>query len=73
MQDVTDCCTEAMGGHLFQCNHCDHLRYSYHSCKNRSCPTCHESDRKTWLGKRRRERLPGPYFHAVFKVPRELH
>jgi hypothetical protein len=62
-----------MGGHLFRCSHCDHLRYSYHSCKNRSCPACHESDRKVWLEKRRREQLPVPYYHAVFTVPRELH
>jgi hypothetical protein len=73
MQDVVDCRTERMGGHLFQCSHCDHLRYSYHSCKNRSCPACHESDRKAWLDKRRREQLPVPYYHAVFTVPRELH
>jgi hypothetical protein len=62
-----------MGGHLFRCSHCDHLRYSYHSCKNRSCPACHESDRKSWLEKRKREQLPVPYYHAVFTVPRELH
>jgi len=40
--------------------------------KNRSCPTCHESDRKAWLEKRRQERLPVPYFHAVFTLPKEL-
>jgi len=73
MQDVVDCRTERMGGHLFRCSRCDHLRYSYHSCKNRSCPACHESDRKSWLEKRKREQLPVPYYHAVFTVPRELH
>ena len=72
MQDVVDCRTERMGGHLFRCSHCDHLRYSYHSCKNRSCPACHESDRKGWLEKRKREQLPVPYYHAVFTVPKEL-
>ena len=73
MQDVVDCRTERMGGHLFRCSHCDHLRYSYHYCKNRSCPACHESDRKSWLEKRKREQLPVPYYHAVFTVPKELH
>jgi len=73
MRDIIDCRTERMGGHLYQCSHCDHLRYSYHSCKNRSCPTCHESDRKVWLEKRRQERLPVSYYHAVFTVPRALH
>jgi hypothetical protein len=72
IQDITDCRTEVMGGHVFQCNHCKQLRYAYHSCKNRSCPTCHEADRKAWLEKRRQERLPVPYFHAVFTLPKEL-
>jgi hypothetical protein len=62
-----------MGGHVFRCDHCDQVRYAYHSCKNRSCPTCHESDRKAWLEKRQQERLPVPYFHAVFTLPKELH
>lgn len=73
IQDIIDCRTEVMGGHVFVCNHCEQLRYAYHSCKNRSCPTCHESDRNAWLGKRRQERLPVPYFHAVFTLPKELH
>jgi hypothetical protein len=43
------------------------------SCKNRSCPARYESDRKSWLEKRKREQLPVPYYHAVFTVPKELH
>jgi hypothetical protein len=73
IQDITDCRTNVMGGHVFQCNHCEQLHYAYHSCKNRSCPTCHEADRKVWLEKRQQERLPVPYFHAVFTIPKELH
>lgn len=71
--DIINCRTEIMGGHAFVCVHCDHVRYSYHSCKNRSCPTCHEADRIAWLEKRQQERLPVPYFHAVFTIPKELH
>jgi hypothetical protein len=71
--DIIDCRTEVMGGHTFVCDSCNHVRYAYHSCKNRSCPTCHESDRKVWLEKRQKERLPVPYFHAVFTLPKELH
>jgi hypothetical protein len=71
--DIIDCRTAVMGGHAFVCDACDHVRYAYHSCKNRSCPACHESDRKVWLEKRKKERLPVPYFHAVFTLPKELH
>lgn len=71
--DIIDCRTALMGGHVFVCDDCEHVHYAYHSCKNRSCPTCHESDRKAWLEKRKKERLPVPYFHAVFTLPKELH
>ena len=73
IQDIIDCRTDVMGGHVFLCSHCEQLRYSYHSCKNRSCPSCHEADRNTWLEKRRREQLPVPYYHAVFTIPKESH
>jgi hypothetical protein len=71
--DICACRTEALGGHLAQCDHCAHLRYSYHSCKNRSCPKCHKNDTERWFEKRREELLPVAYFHLVFTVPKELH
>jgi len=71
--DIIHCRTAVMGGHAFVCDSCNHVRYAYHSCKNRSCPACHESDRIIWLKKRKKERLPVPYFHAVFTLPKELH
>ena len=73
LQDLADCRTESFGGHLAVCNHCGIWRYSYHSCRNRSCPKCHGSDTKKWLDERRRDLLPVPYFHLVFTVPKELH
>lgn len=70
--DIIDCRTEALGGHLVQCDHCSILDYAYHSCKNRSCPKCHGKDTQRWLDKRRFELLPVIYFHVVFTLPREL-
>ena len=46
--------------------------HSYHSCKNRSCPTCHRDETERWLAKRRTELLPCPYFHVTVTVPAEL-
>jgi len=57
-QDILNCRTEAMGGHLFACDHCGHQIYSYHSCRNRSCPKCHGDDTEDWLKNRRKELLP---------------
>ena len=72
LTDIGACRTEVFGGHLAQCDQCGHQHYSYHSCRNRSCPQCHTGDQRRWLDKRRAELLPIPYFHAVFTLPEEL-
>jgi len=70
---ITACRTEAMGGHLEECDqHCGNFEYAYHSCKNGSCPKCHGADTKRWLEKREAQLLPVPYFHLVFTLPAEL-
>jgi hypothetical protein len=72
LRDLAACRTEVLGGHLAQCDHCGHRHYSYHSCRNRSCPKCHSSDTERWLERRQAELLPIPYFHVVFTVPEAL-
>jgi hypothetical protein len=72
LADILACRTESMGGHLAECEVCGHQQYSYHSCKNRSCPKCHTSDTKRWLEKREAELLPVRYFHVVLTLPQEL-
>jgi Putative transposase/Transposase zinc-binding domain len=72
LTDILACRTEAMGGHLCECEECGHHHPLYHSCKNRSCPTCHFGDTKKWLKKREAELLPIRYFHVVFTLPSEL-
>jgi hypothetical protein len=72
MNDIMNCRTEALGGHLLQCDHCGQEHYTYHSCRNRSCPKCHHQDTEAWLAERRQELLPVPYFHVVFTLPQEL-
>jgi hypothetical protein len=70
---IAACRTEGMGGHLEECDrHCGHFAYTYHSCKNSSCPKCHGADTKRWLEKRETELLPISYFHLVFTLPAEL-
>lgn len=69
---ILHCRTEAMGGHVAQCEECGHQHYSYHSCKDRSCPKCHGDDTNRWLEQREAELLPVRYFHLVFTLPREL-
>jgi hypothetical protein len=72
LADIAACRTDAMGGHVAACAACGHQHYAYHSCKNRSCPTCHATETGVWLEKREAELLPVRYFHLVFTLPAEL-
>ena len=70
--DILACRTERLGGHRWRCNRCSAEVYSYHSCRNRSCPTCHRDQAERWLAARQAELLPCPYFHVTVTVPAEL-
>jgi len=72
ISDIIACRTEALGGHLWQCDHCSEEVYSYHSCNNRSCSKCHTADTERWLNARKLEMLPCPYFHVTVTVPEQL-
>src|SRR5215468_8585136 len=45
MSAIELCRTAALGGHVERCDHCDHRRVFYNSCRDRHCPnrTCVES------------------------------
>jgi putative transposase/transposase-like zinc-binding protein len=70
--DILACRTAALGGHLWQCDHCSLEVFSYHGCKNRSCSKCHTDDTERWLQARKLEMLPSHYFHVTVTVPEEL-
>jgi hypothetical protein len=72
IQDLVNCRTAALGGHVYTCDHCGQTLYAYHSCRNRHCPKCHTDQTAAWLAQRRAELLPVPYYHVVFTVPEEL-
>lgn len=72
MRDIEQCRTEALGGHLYQCDQCGFLHYAYHSCRNRHCPKCHAKNTRDWIRKARNLILPVTYFHLVFTLPKEL-
>jgi hypothetical protein len=72
MQDIQQCRTEALSGHLYRCPNCEQIRYSYHSCKNRHCPKCQQEDTQKWLEQQRQLWLPVPYFLLTFTLPAAL-
>lgn len=70
---IENCRTISMGGHVDQCNACNHLRISYNSCRNRHCPKCQATNRERWIEARQQDLLPTTYFHVVFTLPHELN
>ena len=72
MQAIAQCRTEALGGHVYTCPSCQFTRYSYHSCRNRHCPTCQQDATQAWLAEQHALLLPVPYFLVTFTLPSEL-
>ncbi len=72
MRDIEQCRTEALGGQLYFCQDCLGLHFSYHSCKNRSCPKCQNEQTTAWLQKQSALLLPVPYFLYTPTLPAEL-
>jgi len=73
LQRLLACRTPALGGQLFQCPDCSGFLYRYHSCNDRHCPQCGQTDADQWLQRQRaRLLLPTPYFLVTFTVPEAL-
>ncbi len=70
---ISSCRTEELGGHVYQCEECEHEKILYNSCCNRHCPQCQSKARMLWVQARINELLPVSYFHTVFTIPSELN
>jgi predicted Zn-ribbon and HTH transcriptional regulator len=73
VQDIVNCRTEALGGHVLECDHCGHQTHRYNSCLNRHCPKCQSLNQARWIEARQKDLLPVQYFHLVFTIPGALH
>jgi hypothetical protein len=73
MRAIEQCRTEALGGQVYRCPHCEQVQYSYHSCRNRHCPKCQNENAQRWLEKQQDLLLPVPYFLLTFTVPAAFH
>ena len=73
LKKILSCRTPALGGEMYQCPDCPGFAYRYHSCNDRHCPQCGQTDADDWLARQRaRLLLPVPYFLVTFTVPAEL-
>ncbi len=66
------CRSAALGGHVEQCDSCQHQRIAYNSCRNRHCPKCQSLACAVWLEQRQAELLECEYFHVVFTLPEAI-
>jgi hypothetical protein len=73
LQDIAQCRTVALGGHVYHCDNCDVTHYQYHSCQNRHCPQCQHNQGQVWLDQQKAALLPVPYFMVTFTLPAALH
>jgi phage FluMu protein Com len=72
LDDILRCMTPAMGGGRYRCRDCDETFWSFHGCRNRSCPKCHGRQIIQWMEKRTAEVLPCDYFHVIATAPAGL-
>ncbi len=66
------CRTPALGGHRYDCEHCDYTAVLHNSCGNRYCPQCQGPRRHRWAEAQQELLLPVPHFQVVFTLPAEL-
>ena len=71
--DIIQCRTAALGGHIDHCDHCGYTRQSYNSCRNRHCPKCQFVKKAQWVDKLTGNLPPVKHFHVVFTIPGCLH
>lgn len=71
---IRRCRTAALGYHVYKCSNadCGHIKYQYHSCRDRHCPGCGALKKQQWIEARMQELLPVKYYHVVFTLPHEL-
>ena len=73
INDIVNCRTSQLNGHLKRCDHCGHYEQSYNSCRNRHCNKCQFMRQAVWVDHLKGKLLPGKNFHVVFTVPDSLN
>ena len=71
--DIINCRSAELGGHIEKCNCCGYTRHAYNSCRNRHCPKCQYIKQVQWVDKLKSKLPPTRYFHLVFTIPQSLH
>ena len=70
---MSRCHTASLGGTVNECQKCSEISYTYHSCRNRHCPSCGGSKREEWIERQQSYLLDTSYYHVVFTMPKDLN
>jgi len=70
---IRRCRTPALGGHLYICDLCGQYHKRYHSCRNRHCSQCQNTQKQAWIDKQEDKLINAKYYHVVFTIPHELN
>ena len=70
---IRRCRTPALGGSLYLCDHCGQYHKRYHSCRNRHCSQCQNTQKEVWIAKQKDKLIDSKYYHVVFTIPHDLN
>lgn len=73
VNDLMNCRTMKLGGHMLVCEACGQTEIAYNPCKDRHCPNCGAFEKAQWLEKQKEWMLPIGYYHIVFTLAHELN
>lgn len=68
-EDIANCRTNAMHGHVYQCPKKHFTAILRNSCNNRNCPKCQNHHKFKWMKDTKKMALNTPHYHLVLKLP----
>ncbi len=69
---IMACRTPKLGTDVYQCPKCGTTKFVYHSCKNRFCPRCGQSETDHWAATILSQLPALKHHHLVFTLPAQL-
>lgn len=69
---IRACRTPKLGTDVYQCPRCATTQFVYHSCKNRFCPRCGQSETDHWAATILSQLPSLKHHHVVFTLPAQL-
>jgi len=70
---IKRCRTPHLGGSRYLCDQCGEQHFVYHSCRNRHCPQCQNTQIQHWISRQESKLIQAKYFHVVFTIPHHIN